>query len=293
MVYDIDGMIDLSIKNDMRYCRKSIEMVADLQEQIVKTSKINIRGYIESKYISPALYPLVMSVLDIGEKKNKYVVLRCNVSNAKLTNLLNEHGVLAYYNHTEFEYKKDNKLLYTDLKNEDSTIEIVNKINSLLPVNMSSKYRDRFTSKLYEIFINSQKHSCCKIPAKANAYKKDNYFYISLYDAGVGIPFNVRRFSNLTDVSDIEAMKWAFIDGHSAADNSKIISRGSGLGIIESFVKENRGKMFFVSGKALYHIHNNKAEYIVLQKPIMGTFVTIRINVDKEHIYATPEEVKS
>lgn len=50
--------------------------------------------------------------------------------------------------------------------------------------------------------------------------------------------------------------------------------------------------MFFASGKALYHIHDTKTEFVALSKPIIGTFVTIRINVDKEHIYMIPEEEK-
>ena len=289
-----DAQTDLLIADELRYCKKAIEKIADFQNKVIFSPKQEIIGDIVARYISPALYPLFMSILDVGKKNNKLVVLRCKTSNSRMTKLLSDHGVVSYYNNDEIctSNNNDNRVLFTDVKTGDGTSEIVGKIESLLPVNMSSQYRSRFTSKLYELFINSQKHSKTQVPAKASAYKDKNYFYISICDVGVGIPNNVKAFLKRYDIKDVDTMKWAFVDGHSAADNSTIISRGSGLGIIESFVKENRGKMFFVSGKALYHIHNNKTEYITLSKPIIGTFVTIRINVDKEHIYATPEEVK-
>ena len=80
------------------------------------------------------------------------------------------------------------------------------------------------------------------------------------------------------------------MDGNSAADNSGIVSRGSGLGIIENFVSENHGKMFYASGRAVYHLNNTIKDYHLLNHPIVGTFVTIRINSDREHIYGGSEE---
>ncbi len=291
MNYNQCEQADLTITGELRYCKKSLENIATLQEMVKNSLKQKIIVELKAKYISPALYPLFMSLIEIGRKNHKQVILLCKTSNVRLAKLLSEHGVVSYYSNSNFG-DVANKLPYTDVKIGDGTSEIVGKINSLLPVNMSLQYRSRFTSKLYELFINSQKHSKTNIPAKANAYKDKNYFYLSICDVGVGIPFNVRRFLKNDEFDDVGTMKWAFVDGHSAAENSTVISRGSGLGIIESFVKENHGKMFFASGKALYHIHDTKIEFFTLSKPIIGTFVTIRINVDKEHIYMIPEEDK-
>lgn len=283
---------DLTIIGELRYCKKSLENIANLQEMVRNSLKKKIIVELKDRYISPALYPLFMSLIEIGRQNQKQVILLCKTSNVRLTKLLSEHGVVSYYSNNNFGDTATNKLPYTDVKIGDGTPEIVEKINSLLPVSMSLQYRSRFTSKLYELFINSQKHSKTNIPAKANAYKDKNYFYLSICDVGVGIPFNVRNFLKNDEFDDVSTMKWAFVDGNSAAENSTVISRGSGLGIIESFVKENHGKMFFASGKALYHIHDTKTEFIALPKPIIGTFVTIRINADKEHIYMIPEEEK-
>lgn len=289
----IDELLDINIKDDLKYCLHSIEYIAIKQQNIIQSSNDELKGFIESQYISPALYPLFMSMLDIGTICGKHVALNYRKSNKKLEFLLSLHGVLAYYKNLPASREIINKLPYTDIKLNDTTGRVVDKINSLLPVNMTDTYRHRFTSKLYELIDNYQKHSNSLIPAKANAYRDKGHFFISLYDAGVGIPANVRSYMRDENMSDVDALKWALVDGHSAAENSKIVSRGAGLGIIESFVKENHGVLFLASGNAVYRIRDKRRNFDTMKAPIVGTFVSIRINVDKKHIYSIPEEVHS
>lgn len=288
----VNDLIDIFISEELRYSKRSIMRISKIQDYIQRSDKDVIIIFIDTKYISPALYPFFWSLIHLGKILNKKIRIGYNQNNSRLKKDLAIHGIFEHFNHDGSCGKDDNKIPYTTVSEDDSTNAIVQKTVQLLPVNMSNLYKNKFTSKLYEIFINAQKHSKSKLPTIANGYLERTYFSFSAYDAGVGIPYNVKEFLNDDLMSDENALQWALTENNSTAINSNVISRGAGLGVIEQFVKENNGTMMLVSGSCCYMVKNRVSSYFKIDNPIIGTFFSLRINMDKEHFYAVKEEEK-
>ena len=86
-------------------------------------------------------------------------------------------------------------------------------------------------------------------------------------------------------LSYIHEVYRVIIVDNSTASNSSEVSRGAGLGAIEQFVKENRGVMMLVSGSCCYVVNGSTSSYIRLPNSVKGTFFSMKINVDREHLY--------
>lgn len=284
-----DSLFDFDIESDMRYSVNSIKGIANLQRDIACSNNNNISVYLGAKYISPALYPFILSVIDVAHRHEKRIKISYSRNNKRLENSLNQHGVLQFYSGSS--WKTDsNTLPFQEVLPGDSTTNLVSKIRKLIPVNMSNSYASNFMSKIYEVLINSQDHSRSLSSAKANAYTDKRKFYFSVYDAGVGIPFNVKNFLSNPLLDDIDAVKWALTEGNTTAKNASSIPRGAGLGVLEKFVKENNGKMFIATGSCLCIVKKGNTDFERFSAPIMGTFFSMQANVDRSHIYCDSME---
>lgn len=64
MNYNQCEQADLTIIGELRYCKKSLENIANLQEMVRNSLKKKIIVELKARYISPALYPLFMSLIE-------------------------------------------------------------------------------------------------------------------------------------------------------------------------------------------------------------------------------------
>ncbi|MBO5168993.1 MAG: hypothetical protein J6B49_07875 [Phascolarctobacterium sp.] len=281
----LDKLFDRVITGELKYSKSSIIKIADIQSSILESDKNDLKIFINTGYISPVLYPFFCSLIPVGNLYGKNIRMGYSASNNRLKSAFDKHGVFAHFTGNRNNSISVDGVQFTEVVADATTTDIVNKTVSLLPVKMSDKYKNKFTSKLYEVFINAQKHSKSDLPTMAIAFMNKTKFYFSAYDAGIGIPSNVRLFLQDEDLTDREAMEWALTDNNSTASNSSEVSRGAGLGVIEQFVKENRGVMMLVSGSCCYVVNGSTSSYIRLPNSVKGTFFSMKINVDREHLY--------
>lgn len=111
-----------------------------------------------------------------------------------------------------------------------------------------------------------------------------NQFTFSVYDAGVGIPYNVSQYLG-SEISPQDALKWAFEQGNSTLNGQLDYPRGAGLNLLESFVRVNGGRIELVSCGGYCRIENNQREFSNLKSPFVGTMFSMTIVADNNHIY--------
>jgi hypothetical protein len=126
-------------------------------------------------------------------------------------------------------------------------------------VRVSDALRGAVTSRLAEAYLNVFEHaqSHCGVFCCGQHFPKKRLLRLALVDFGVGIPNNVRAYSERvfkippSHLPAKNCLEWAFKRGTSTS--AKPDSRGLGLDLIHSFVQVNNGKleMFSHEGYAL------------------------------------------
>lgn len=284
------------ISGEMRYSKATIEKVAHIQQNILNALGTDVEFKVTSPYISPGVYPLFWSLPYVGNICDKRVSISYDNSNTRLHDAVVRHGVDSHYTNKDCS-ADDTKVPFQLIRNKNNTIteletkSIVEKITKILPITMASDYEAIFVSKLYEVFDNSIKHGSNDIGLFANGYfdKNKNKFTFTVYDFGIGIPNNVRKFTKDEFLTDSSCIQWALKDGNTTAMND--YSRGAGFGVLEKFVIENKGKIVICSGRCYCEITAYGRKFSELKTDVIGTFFSMRINADKRHIYESQEEV--
>ncbi len=151
-------------------------------------------------------------------------------------------------------------------------------------VRVSEALRSAVTSRLGEIYINVFDHAqsgvglfCC-----GQHFPKMHHLRLAMVDFGVGIPNNVRRYSEKTfniPPSHLPAkncLEWAFKKGTSTRPGG----RGLGLDLINSFVQVNNGKMEMFSHEGYVRASREGLFFDSRNIYFEGTMVSILLKCD-------------
>lgn len=157
-------------------------------------------------------------------------------------------------------------------------------------LDVTEKLAALVVSKVWEIYGNAFEHSFSKIGTFSCGQYFPNIRNLSLtiVDAGIGIPDNVRRFRGECGMSGEDALAWAFGAGNSTKARSGI-SRGVGLNLLRSFLSVNGGSLVLYSGDSAALITNGNITFQSLAQPVKGTLVHINLICDDRHYYLTSE----
>ncbi len=279
------------LRDEYRYSMHAINDMVDIQNEIFKTKSPKIKVFIESKYISPALYPLLWSIPYIGELCNKKVVISYNRSNAKLNKSVQAYGVDGHYTGRNNVDVKTCVTPFQLSKSIEESEPIVEKIISSIPVIMSNEFKSVISSKIFEVFLNAHTHGQNDVGSFSNGYydKSAKKFIFSVYDFGIGIPNSVNNYIIKNDYlqdpyNAQQAIQWALTAGNSTAISD--YPRGAGFGVLEKFITTNSGKLFLCSGDGFCKIDKKGRTFNRFHKAIRGTFFSMGVNVDHEHIYS-------
>lgn len=148
-----------------------------------------------------------------------------------------------------------------------------------------------FKRKLYEVFENAALHSGSDLGVCVcgQFFPNKQHLDITIADAGVGIRQNVRRFLRKSDLSSVEALKWALQEGHSTKTGPH--PGGLGLQFLKDFISKNRGKIMIASRFGLYQFSKGKETFEKLSADLPGTAVTITINTGDTAAYCLSSEL--
>lgn len=239
----------------------------------------------EYQYIHPSYAVLIASSIYLGRQKKKKVIIKYNKSNKKSIWFLSQSGMLKHQDLGKTSSLDENNVPFVRFQKFEETLETIQQILDCAPVKLDEKLSAVLISKIGEIFSNAFTHGRSEIGVFCCGFINDsNQFTFSVYDAGVGIPYNVSQYLG-SEISPQDARKWAFEQGNSTLNGQLDYPRGAGLNLLESFVRVNGGRIELVSCGGYCRIENNQREFSNLKSPFVGTMFSMTIVADNNHIY--------
>lgn len=163
-------------------------------------------------------------------------------------------------------------------------------------LNISDKLLKKIMQKIFELFSNVFRHSQSKLGifCSGQFYPKNEQFYFTIVDGGVGIPHNVNSYlkedfktnkgmlslSRFKKISDENTIEWAMKEGHSSTGKG-----GLGLALLEELILKSHGTLEIVSNQGHYRIKNGKKELKKLANSFEGTVISIGLNTNIDKYY--------
>lgn len=157
---------------------------------------------------------------------------------------------------------------------------------------MSPKLNKKFRQSIFEVFENCATHSNSNqgVFVCGQFYPQKHSLDLTIADVGVGIRTNVRRFLK-NDISSIDAIRWAMVEGNTSKTGSK--PGGFGLALLKNFIEHNRGKIQIVSRQGYYEFSNGKEKFEKLDVDFPGTTINLEINTNDNNSYCLSSEISS
>jgi hypothetical protein len=154
-------------------------------------------------------------------------------------------------------------------------------------ISISDQLRDAIIGDVWEIYTNASEHSESPIGVIScgQFYPKKRRIKLTVVDFGIGIPNNVRRFTNRM-VSASSALKWAFTSGTS----TKPGGRGLGLSTVKELVKLNGGSLVVYSNDGYGRVDKHGEVYADRKTQFSGTILTVELCSDRLH-YCLASEI--
>lgn len=239
----------------------------------------------EYQYIHTSYAVLIASSIALGKHLGKRVVIRYDKANHKAVSFLSRSGLINPNTILGASSLDESNVPIRCFKSLEETFETIQQILDYAPVQIDSELSAVLISKIVEIFSNAFTHSCSEIGVFCCGFINDsNQFTFSVYDAGVGIPYNVRQYLK-KGLSSKDALEWAFGQGNSTLNGRLDYPRGAGLNLLESFVGVNGGRIDLVSGDGYCRIDNDQREFCNLSSSFIGTMFSMTILADNNRIY--------
>lgn len=160
-------------------------------------------------------------------------------------------------------------------------------------INLSDGLANRIAGQMWEIFANAFEHSASPV----GVYSCGQYLpqrrelLLAVADFGVGIPSNVRSYLGRPDTPAEEAMRWAFVSGHTT-QRMQTFPRGLGLDLLKDFVQKANGIMQVFSHDGYARIDQSGETYENSEPFFEGTVVQIQLLCNDKH-YMLSDEVEA
>ena len=274
--------IDYNINSNI----KDVKRIIYIQYQIIKGNASEyVIAFINCSFLNAAVSVLIGTIPVYAALHQKRVYIVFKDKESPVLNFMKSVGMYDFFNNQNqiTSYVKQRALPFGRIINEDMMESYTDKIIELAPIIMNDKASAILSSYFYEIYQNSFSHAQSPIDVFSCGYWMSNQLIFSIYDMGIGIPANVRNNVN-SGMTSIECVQWAFQEGNTTLDET-IIKRGLGLSRLEKFIHLNNGMMAMYTDDVCYTVDGKKKQFSVLDTPIKGTLIIIRIKADNEHIY--------
>lgn len=240
------------------------------------------------------IFDIFHDVLESQHKKIELDFSNCNKISITGINILAALGPLCYKQkrHILLEIG-NNQYIYNRFKNDGlaknskaipfrkfdnetgiiSTLEILKTIPDIS--NLPQSFYNEIWSRLYELCSNANEHGKNDVGAVCNGFCDKGYLTFSVFDFGKGITNNVNEHLN-KNLNTTECIKWALEEANSTKQ-SLITPRGAGFSTTIDFIKKYKGKLVLCTGDIYCIIKNNNIHFQKLNRPILGTLITISI----------------
>jgi anti-sigma regulatory factor (Ser/Thr protein kinase) len=206
--------------------------------------------------------------------------------NSQVKSRLMQNGFFTHFGLTKTKFLTGHSIAYREEKNQEKDSQIAYLKNEWLGkgwIHISELLTNAIVSKVWELYANAFEHgkSLVGVFICGQHYPQDQSLKLTFIDFGVGIPVNVRTFLNDPTMSDAQAMKWAFVSGHTTVRDE--IGRGLGLHLIREFIKANSGHMEIYSHNGCVRIEKGQDTYSLFPVFFPGTIINITLICDEKY----------
>jgi len=148
-------------------------------------------------------------------------------------------------------------------------------------VHLTPALQEAMAAHVMEIYLNSFEHGRSPIGVlSCGEYQPNSQkLRLAVMDFGVGIPNNVRSFTNRPVLRASTAMKWAFEPGTTTRPMEGA-SRGMGLDLLRQFVRINKGELQVFSYEGSASFRGARSKFVNVDAPFGGTLVEIMFRCD-------------
>lgn len=238
-------------------------------------------------YIHPCFAVLLAAMPYV----NKKTVIRYKNNNNKCVEFLEKSGIYEHFTSKsavqEIGYKT-NLTKFKTISTQEECLKVAQDTVSAFPIYFDNNLRHELVSLLYEVISNPFFHSQQKQVYCCGFFDTQRALNFSIYDFGVGIPYNVNSYLN-KNLSDQKAIEWAWKPGHSTLNGKVDYPRGAGFQTLESFVKANHGDILLGSRNAYCRVTTSNKTFGTMNATLPGTFFSMRIKKDFQHKYIENE----
>ena len=270
------------INNDFNSYQRMIEYYHDKKELFFETLDIKLAGWFSAN--SCSMLGAILSKL-----QDNLNVIHVDAGNAR--NILERNGFLSFFGHEKTVDINNTTISYQHLSPEDDRYfnnyvmnEFLNKPD--LP-DMTKTLKRKLAESIYEIFINAKMHSGSdKIFTCGQFFPKRNEIEFMITDIGIGIREVVNRRFN-TNLSSVQAIKWAITEGHTTKQG---VSGGIGFSILGEFIEKNRGKIQIISNDGFWESSVSQVSTKFFKHEFPGTVVNISVRTDDDAHYSLVDE---
>jgi hypothetical protein len=146
---------------------------------------------------------------------------------------------------------------------------------------------------IFEVFANALTHGNCSHVYCCGEYhpnKNPAVLDMTIVDCGQTIVGNVNKFiakRGGEGKSPVEAIEWAFAEGHTTKD----VPGGIGLWQLQEFIKLNSGSLQIVSDKGMVEFQKGTRHSIEMKQAFPGTIVNMAFNFNDDKIYHMSNEI--
>ncbi len=276
-------MRSLIIKDSFTAQKPSYERFAKIQNAIKLCVDEEFHLYLNMENRVGYSFVFLFATLPfLAEKNNIKLKIFCN---NKTYTLFKKLGLIddsvTFDRNTDYSLiLKKNAGLITE---SEHIFRTVTEIPNEAPVKMSPKLASIFISRAGEMYNNAMEHSKGDVLGAKYFRNQKNTYCFACYDNGIGIPDNVIAAKKEIE-TQMDAFKWAMVDGNSTANDG--VPRGLGLGLLKSFARANEGVIRIISGNVLYiYKKGNVENFYVLKNYFHGTLFEMDIIADNNREY--------
>jgi len=205
--------------------------------------------------------------------------------------VLQKNDFLSHFGYQKIIDKHNTTIKYLKLKPTDGRFfnkyvaeELLN--HPELP-QISSALKKKIAESIYEIFVNAQLHSESDfIYTCGQFFPTKHTINFTIVDTGIGFKNRVNQRFN-KNLSSVQSIKWALIDGNSTKLN---ISGGIGLAILREFIKKNNGIIQIISDDGFYQLDSNREQTSFFSGAYPGTVINMQFKTNDVTSYALMSE---
>lgn len=239
------------------------------------------------RFIHPCFAVLLAAMPYVNIK----TAIRYKTNDKKCVDFLKKSGIYDHFTSKRAVQEivhKTSLNTFKTISTSDECLEVAQDTVSAFPIYFNDRLKSELVSLLYEVISNSFFHSNQKQVYCCGFFDSQGAFNFSIYDFGVGIPYNVKTYLN-KNLSDEKAIEWAWKRGHSTLNGTVDYPRGAGFHSLEAFVKANHGDILVGSRNGYGRVALNNKKFGLMNATLPGTFFSMRIKKDFQHKYIENE----